>query len=171
MGLTNPSFSKRRRPAGPEKSPDLNKSTYLISIALKDDAEALASVQGKHLVLNERGRRLLDCWWELGITRPGILPHSAMVTERHFQGIIMLSAGGGGGGGRGGGGGGDASLSMNETVRLFKVLSSQRLSQPGKRLKATLAPLWKKGYSEHKIIGARELAKVRKIFPGLIEKA
>ncbi|GEM_PF-3585389 len=180
-----------------EKGAYVEKSAYLISIAVKEDAPPFGSVRDGEFAPNERGRALSACWRELGRARAGLRPDAVLIGPRQVHGILFLASDG------------QDRPSLSEAVRLFKVLASLRLSQvdkasgpsakrPGRiakvqpkvQLQGALeipgrissnspatetsasprkspAALWKKGYTERSLAGAADLAEARKALKAL----
>lgn len=167
MDTSNPSHPMGKR-AGYRKPPPAEKEAHFLSLAAKDDAKPFGSLRGGETVLNERGKALASCWRELALLRPGLEPDILVIGPRRLRGLLFLPASAT-----------DGSVTLSEAIRLFKVLSSLRLSQVGKAAAGPRKPeaaatavrkgpsaLWKKGYLDKPVSGSEELAELRKSWEG-----
>lgn len=145
MGATKPSHLKSKRSSIGGKTLAIEKEIYLVSLAVKDEADALGSVKGKSFVPNARGQIVLDCWQDLARIRPDLHPDAVRIGPRHLQGLLILTSTE------------EDPLSLNEAVRLIKVYTGLRLA----RNSTKKAVVWKNGYSERLIPNPRELAAAR----------
>lgn len=162
MDTSNPSHPKGKR-VGYRKTSTAEKEAHFLSLTAKDDAKPFGSLRGGEIVLNERGKALDSCWRELGLLRPGLEPDLLHIGPRRLRGLLLLPASPSG------------PVTLSEAIRLFKVLSSLRLSQLGKAAPGSRKPksdaleagkrpsaLWKKTYLDKTISGSEELAEMRK---------
>lgn len=145
MDPSKPSHLKGKRSSLRGKPLALEKETYLISLAIKDDALVLGSIQGKAFIPNERGRVLAACWQNLAQIRPDLHGDAIQISPRHLQGLLIIVSTE------------DESNSLSQAVRLIKAYTNLQLS----RLSPKHAASWKNGYSERLVSGTRELAVAR----------
>ncbi len=145
MGATKPSHLKSKRSSIGGKPLAIEKEIYLVTFAVKDEADALGSIKRKNFVPNARGQIVLDCWQDLSRIRPDLHPDAVRIGPRHLQGLLILTSTE------------EDPLSLNEAVRLIKVYTALRLA----RKFTKKAPLWKNGYSERLITSPAELRAAR----------
>jgi hypothetical protein len=173
MDTSNPSQPKGKRSDLRDKAESLGREVYCITLSAKDDAKPFGSQRGGETVLNARGKALAATWRELADIRPSLEPDALVIGPRRLQGILIFSARKK-----------EPATSLEEAVKLFKVLSSLRLAKLGKSSesrniavtpadagapRAVQAPpaLWKRGFTEKSISGSAELAETRKAMKGL----
>ncbi|MEO7424760.1 MAG: hypothetical protein ABI036_06200 [Fibrobacteria bacterium] len=177
MDTSNPSHLKGKRSGLREKSVSLGREVYWVTLSAKDDAKPFGTWRGGETVLNARGKALAATWREIADIRPNVEPDAMVIGTRRIQGILSLSLKK------------KDHVSLDEVIKLFKVLSSLRLAQLGKVGKTAKlgkpadrsdlkpgastrgiqgpAALWKKGFTEMAISGSAELAEARKALKGL----
>jgi hypothetical protein len=174
MDTSNPSQPKGKRSELRDKSEALGREVYCITLSAKDDAKPFGSQRGGETVLNARGKALAATWRELAGIRPALEPDALVIGPRSLRGILIFSPRKK-----------EPATTLEEAVKLFKVLSSLRLAQLGKtsgsrntsvtQAAPTAAPrpaqsppaLWKRGFTEKSISGPAELAEARKAMKGL----
>ena len=174
MDTSNPSQPKGKRAGLRDKTAAQGREVYWVTLSAKDDAKPFGSTRGGETVLNARGKALGASWRELASIRPTVEPDALLIGPRRIQGILMFSPRK------------KDPATLDEVVKLFKVLSSLRLAQLGKassrilpvtavpeaprgRRTAAASPpaLWKKGFTEKPISGSAELAEARRAIKGL----
>jgi hypothetical protein len=178
MDTSNPSHLKGKRSGLRDKSGSLGREVYWVTLSAKDEAKPFGSWRGGETVLNARGKALAATWRDIAGMRPTVEPDAMVIGPRRIQGILLLSLKK------------KDHVSLDEVIKLFKVLSSLRLAQLGKvgkvgkrsrpsghasaRAAAPATPaspgptaLWKRGFTEMAISGSAELAEARKALKGL----
>jgi hypothetical protein len=180
MDTSNPSHPKGKRSGLRDKPVSLGREVYWVTLSAKDDAKPFGTWRGGETVLNARGKALAATWREIADIRPNVEPDVMVIGTRRIQGILSLSLKK------------KDHVSLDEVIKLFKVLSSLRLAQlgkvgnagkavkpgkpadrsdlkPGASARGVPGPaaLWKKGFTEMAISGSAELAEARKALKGL----
>lgn len=179
MDTSNPSQPKGKRSGLRNKADSLGREVYWVTLSAKDEAKPFGTLRGGETILNARGKALAATWREMADIRPAVEPDAMVIGPRRLQGILLLSSKK------------KDQVSLEEVIKLFKVLSSLRLAQLGKAAnaasnagtarntpvtKAGSSPargaqspsaLWKKGFTEMAIGGSAELAEARKALKGL----
>lgn len=146
MDTSNPSQSKRKTSATRRRAAG-EAEAFLVCLNAREDALPFSGSPAG----NARGRVLEACWRELGRSHACLLPDSVAVGPRCVQGILSVSRQD------------PEGLSLADAMRLFKVIAARRLSETGGG-RGSEAPggLWKRGFAERSLSGARELAAARK---------
>ena len=174
MDTSNPSQPKGKRSGLRDKAAAQGREVYWVTLSAKDDAKPFGSTRGGETVLNARGKALAASWRELAQIRPTVEPDALLIGPRRLQGILLFTPRK------------KDPATLDEVVKLFKVLSSLRLAQLGKTPASPRSlpvtggsdgrrtapagappPLWKKGFTEKPISGSAELAEARRAIKGL----
>jgi hypothetical protein len=124
--------------------------TYWISLAAREDAPPFAQVRKGAFVPNALGKLLTACWRELRRSHGSLVPDVLAVGPHSLHGILFVSHRGA------------EDLSLAGAVRLFKAVSGRRLAELAGIPVGEAVGAWKKGYTERRLNGARELASARK---------
>jgi hypothetical protein len=150
MDAANPSHPKTRR-AGLRRKPRVpGTEVYWVSLAAREDGHPFAEIRKGAVVPNAMGKALASAWRELR-KRHGSLVGDIMAVGPHsLHGILFISHRG------------SENLTLTDAVRLFKALSGRRISDLSKLPASKSGGLWKKGYTERAINGAKELSLARK---------
>jgi hypothetical protein len=155
MDASNPSPARGKRPAT-RRTRRPGTETFWISLAAREDCLPFAEIRKGAVVPNSLGKVLAASWRELRRRHASVVPDAMAVGPHSLHGILFISHRG------------SENLSLADAVRLFKAISGRRLADLAKAPPeesdgaARAAGVWKKGYTERPLGGAKELASARK---------